>query len=295
MDDTTSTHRPHSPSTSQGPLPSASRWDGASALHSARSNLSSRPGRSGFNVLDTKANLTRAKENALLRIPKSSLSATSSFNRFYKTEQMDFYLSAVIDYFQALFRYHKVYTDGKASGDTQQEDQQLIAAREDTSRTLKAVGKIYAHILLVYSNHEKPLVEKNFFEVLYDFTQQVLMNLLDRKYWVAIKKEVGRIFRSDQFSKLNVRTSEPVEQMVPLRKLYSTGMRATVRTEGSEKCAIHRAINARSPLIAILFPTSQDLIDLNISQNDPLPGQMQAGQYGQRDVTSTSLLSDARE
>eukprot|EP00002_Diphylleia_rotans_P027119 TRINITY_DN5425_c0_g1_i5.p1 TRINITY_DN5425_c0_g1~~TRINITY_DN5425_c0_g1_i5.p1 ORF type:complete len:263 (-),score=50.63 TRINITY_DN5425_c0_g1_i5:506-1294(-) len=249
-------------SPSQSGIPSSVRWETSSAIVSARSNASSANRRPrSQHILDPKDGLAKAKDLAFEKIQKQSGSLTTSFVKFHKSAMMDEFMSSMVQYFQSLFRYHKAHTDSEPHS---ADDITLSATKEEAYHALKDLGVIYANILLVYSNHEKPLVEKRFFEHLYDYIQYALMAVFDRKYWSAIKKEVGRIFRSEQFSKLNVRLTEPSEQLIPLRKLYSTGSKAPTREDTNERCAIHRAVNSRSPLIAVLFPTARDLADLEI-------------------------------
>ena len=150
---------------------------------------------------------------------------TNRFKTFCKSETMDSFLHACIDYFLVFFKLadekEKVKSDGKAARDALADGKAPPdtagsasdsasappppAASVPTSREiyeleleqrarLKEVALVYATILLkpttLKPNYANTQQERQFFESLYDFAKRVLFTINQRKNWHAIENEL---------------------------------------------------------------------------------------------------------
>ena len=156
---------------------------------------------------------------------------TNRFKTFCKSDTMDTFLHACIDYFAVFFELKQIeeeeqaaalaerrdaLAEGKAPpaegsvpsdaatpppAATSAETHELIREKELEKRAkIKEVSVVYATILLKHSNYANTQQERQFFESLYDFAKRVLFTINNRKNWHAIENELDRIFRSPHFN-----------------------------------------------------------------------------------------------
>ena len=159
---------------------------------------------------------------------------TNRFKAFCKSETMDAFLHACIDYFLLFFKL--IEEKDKAKNSAERRDAlaegkappaeggspsdaappplanapstREIAELENEQRArLRDVALVYATILLKHSNYANTQQDRQFFETLYDFSARVLFTINDRKRWHAIENELGRVFRSEHFN-LSIRKNE---------------------------------------------------------------------------------------
>ena len=152
---------------------------------------------------------------------------TARFKGFCKSETMDSFLHACIDYFTVFFEVKKIEDDEGAAAEKRRDalamgerpfegslkaDSTAVASsavgsskelREkelEQRARLRDVALVYAAILLKHSNYANTQQERQFFESLYDFSKRVLFTINNRKHWHAIENELDRIFRSPHFN-----------------------------------------------------------------------------------------------
>jgi len=225
--------------------------------------------------------------NKAMVLSALSHKVTNKFKSFCKTELMDRFLYACIEYFTFFFELQKLLTDaseevakreqlhaftqGKAAKQGSSPPKPLaepernvgaIQAEEEARGKLREVAAIYAAILVKHTNYSNTQQERAFFETLYDFSARVLFTINDRKRWHAIENELGRVFRSEHFN-LSIRKNE-TQTVKPMKskEMYEAKLRedpmarppATMKPRSS----IHAAMAMRSPVISTLFPTPKD-------------------------------------
>ena len=160
---------------------------------------------------------------------------TNRFKAFCKSESMDAFLHACIDYFGVFFELKEIEEEEAAAASAERRDalaegksppaegssdtppppaatsaetRELIAEKELEKRDkLKEVALVYATILLKQSNYANTQQERQFFESLYDFAKRVLFTINNRKHWHAIENELDRIFRSPHFTSRSAKTT----------------------------------------------------------------------------------------
>ena len=164
---------------------------------------------------------------------------SNRFKLFCKSESMDTFLHACIDYFEVFFALRAIeeeeaqknsaeraaaLAEGKAppegvadaaagggdgglgsgaasSGGSPSTSSRVRMEKELEKRAkLREVSLVYATILLKYSNYANTQQERQFFESLYDFAKRVLFTIHSRKHWHAIENELDRVFRSPHFN-----------------------------------------------------------------------------------------------
>ena len=183
---------------------------------------------------------------------------TARFKGFCKSDTMDAFLHACIDYFTVFFEVKKIEDDEGATAEKRR-DALALGERpsegKDTSAgasagpgsskelrekeleqraRLKDVALVYAAILLKHSNYANTQQERQFFESLYDFSKRVLFTINNRKHWHAIENELDRIFRSPHFN-LSERKNKTNQQggtavMTSYKDMYE-------KQQGQEVCA----------------------------------------------------------
>lgn len=233
------------------------------------------------------ANLSRNKGMVLMAL---SNKVTGKFKHFCKTELMDRFLHACIEYFSAFFDLQKHIetaeelskSEGKLGREVESSQSQRLPAINTTGAVsatppiataveleqaararLREVAALYAAILVQHSNYANTQQDRQFFETLYDFSARVLFTINDRKRWHAIENELGRIFRSEHFN-LSLRKNEQTASK-PLRykelfalKQDGDPSQRTVGAEAARHSSIHTAMHMRSPIIATIFPTPKE-------------------------------------
>ena len=119
---------------------------------------------------------------------------SSKFKAFCRTETMDSFLIACIEYFGAFFELQRLLTTGdEAAKDGKDKSKDYDAppataaaaleAENDARAKMRDIATVYAGILLKYSNYANTQQERQFFESLYDFSARVLFVINDRKKW----------------------------------------------------------------------------------------------------------------
>jgi len=215
---------------------------------------------------------------------------TGKFKHFCKTELMDRFLHACIEYFAAFFDLQKHMeaveelskSEGKLGRDTESAPAQRLPAiptngavsvappsaaaieLEQAARgRLREVAALYAAILVQHSNYANTQQDRQFFETLYDFSARVLFTINDRKRWHAIENELGRIFRSEHFN-LSLRKNEQTaskplryKELFALKQDGDPSQRAG-GADAARHSSIHTAMHMRSPIIATIFPTPKE-------------------------------------
>ena len=188
---------------------------------------------------------------------------TARFKGFCKSETMDTFLHACIDYFTVFFEVKKIEDDegaaaekrrdALASGERPSEgsirtdsasgapshagsppSKELQGKEIEQRARLRDLALVYAAILLKHSNYANTQQERQFFESLYDFSKRVLFTINNRKHWHAIENELDRVFRSPHFN-LSERKNKANAQgggtaMTSFKDLYEKAGGAEVRT-----------------------------------------------------------------
>ena len=192
------------------------------------------------------------------------------FKTFCKTDLMDRFLHACIDYFARFFalQKHLGETQDEAAKTGQAGPARPAAATvelEEAARAaLKDVATIYAAILVKYSNYANTQQERQFFETLYDFSARVLFTINDRKKWHAIENELGRIFRSDHFNLSTRKNEQSPSKLLRFKELYELKQQGLGALAGENRgthggsASIHVAMHLRSPIVSSIFPTPKE-------------------------------------
>ena len=192
------------------------------------------------------------------------------FKSFCKTELMDRFLHACIEYFNCFFALQKHL--GEASDEAAKTgaagparpSSSTVALEEEARAKLKEVATIYAAILVKYSNYANTQQERQFFETLYDFSARVLFTINDRKKWHAIENELGRIFRSDHFNLSTRKNEQSPSKLLRFKELYELKQQGLGALAGENRgthggsASIHVAMHLRSPIVSSIFPTPKE-------------------------------------
>lgn len=234
-------------------------------------------------------NLSRNKEMVLAAM--KSKGHTNRFKAFCKSETMDSFLHACIDYFLVFFKLIEekekaknsaagasaaALAEGKAPPEAgSPSDAPPPPANAPSSREiyeleveqrsrLKDVALVYATILLKHSNYANTQQERQFFESLYDFAKRVLFTINQRKHWHAIENELDRVFRSPHFN-LSQRKNDQnlkggTQGTQSYKELYEKrqGQDAFGLAHRAHRSSIHLALQMRSPIISEIFPTPEE-------------------------------------
>ncbi|CAD8057386.1 unnamed protein product [Paramecium primaurelia] len=169
----------------------------------------------------------------------------------------------------------------------------LSSETDKINQKLKEISEIYSKILLKKGTYNIIIKDQKFFETLIYFITQVLKEVFDKSDYKYIEEEINRIFRTNPFNLLKRKhINEKIEQKhygardykvikhdfnpdddlskneLIQRILTRRGMPKSIDREmmveksnlkpffiKSTRCA---AINARSPLIAIMFPSVKE-------------------------------------
>ena len=207
---------------------------------------------------------------------------TNRFKAFCKSETMDAFLHACIDYFLLFFKL--IEEKDKAKNSAERRDAlaegkappaeggspsdaappplanapstREIAELENEQRArLRDVALVYATILLKHSNYANTQQERQFFESLYDFAKRVLFTINQRKNWHAIENELDRVFRSPHFNLSQRKNdanlkggaqSQSYKEMYEKRQGQDFGR--SPFAGASHRSSIHQALQIRSPM-----------------------------------------------
>jgi hypothetical protein len=219
---------------------------------------------------------------------------TNRFKTFCKSDTMDTFLHACIDYFAVFFELKQIeeeeqaaalaerrdaLAEGKAPpaegsvpsdaatpppAATSAETHELIREKELEKRAkIKEVSVVYATILLKHSNYANTQQERQFFESLYDFAKRVLFTINNRKNWHAIENELDRIFRSPHFNlsqRKNDANLKGGSNTLSFREMFEKSQegRPLFGDGKNHRSSIHQALQMRSPIISEIFPTPKD-------------------------------------
>ena len=227
--------------------------------------------------------LSRNKEMVLAAMKSSG--HTAKFKSFCKSQSMDSFLHACIDYFTIFFDVRKIEEDEAAAAAKRAEalangerPSDLAAAASSRGKELRAkeleqqaqlrnVALVYATILLKHSNYSNTQQERQFFESLYDFSKRVLFTINNRRHWHAIENELDRVFRSPHFNlsqRKNKANAQGSHATTSFKELFEKqgGAEGFARLMGdrssSHKSNIHKALLMRSPIISEIFPTPKE-------------------------------------
>jgi len=235
--------------------------------------------------------LARNKEMVLAAMKYKGHSA--QFKRFCKSETMDAFLHACIDYFGVYFEARKIEEDEAAAAEKRRDalaagekpfdgtgpGASSLQASVSTGRSkelhekdleqrarLRDIALVYATILLKHSNYANTQQERQFFESLYDFSKRVLFTINNRKHWHAIENELDRVFRSPHFNlsqRKNQANSQGNSAMTSFKEMYekqggAEGFARMGSTSSYRSSSIHKALLMRSPIISEIFPTAKD-------------------------------------
>jgi len=213
---------------------------------------------------------------------------TYKFRTFCKTELMDRFLYACMDYFRVFFELQKqmsdacdevakterlnLYTQGKTKSTSAAltvtplktlahfEHISTVTADEKARRKLRELAAIYATILVQHTNYSNTQQERQFFETLYDFSARVLFTINDRKRWHTIENELGRIFRSEHFNLSTRKNEQHVAKPVRCKEMYEMKQQDDPLVRKEPLKSIHTAMHLRSPVISTLFPTPKEML-----------------------------------
>ncbi|CAD8151204.1 unnamed protein product [Paramecium octaurelia] len=227
-------------------------------------------------------------DNPNLLLPKD-------FSKFI-TERlfMDFLLT-IYDYCVELHKLEKkqAILDQQSKERTGVAPKLLSSETDKINQKLKEISEIYSQILLKKGTYNIIIKDQKFFETLIYFITQVLKEVFDKSDFKYVEEEINRIFRTNPFNLLKRRNiNEKIEQKhygardykvikqdfnpdddlskneLIQRILTRRGMPKSIDREmmveksnlkpffiKSTRCA---AINARSPLIAIMFPSIKE-------------------------------------
>jgi hypothetical protein len=219
---------------------------------------------------------------------------TNRFKAFCKSDTMDSFLHACIDYFAVFFELKQIeeeeqaaalaerrdaLAEGKAPpaegsvpsdattpppAATSAETRELIREKELEKRDkIKDVSLVYATILLKHSNYANTQQEQQFFESLYDFAKRVLFTINNRKNWHAIENELDRVFRSPHFNlsqRKNDANLKGGSNTLSFREMFEKSQegRPLFGDGKNHRSSIHQALQMRSPIISEIFPTPKD-------------------------------------
>ena len=213
---------------------------------------------------------------------------SAAFKKFCKSDTMDTFLHACIEYFAVYFEARKIEEDEAASAEKRRDAlasglepdhsptggassgagaSKLLLEKEMEQRARRRdIALVYASILLTHSNYANTQQERAFFESLYDFSKRVLFSINNRKHWHAIEDELDRVFRSQYFNlsqRKNSSAKNNSSAQVSFKELYekyggAEGFGRAAGGGGPRRSSIHKALLMRSPIISEIFPTATD-------------------------------------
>eukprot|EP00741_Cyanophora_paradoxa_P023664 tig00021612_g22858.t1 len=257
------------------PIPSSRGSASSSRAQSARRSTAMAKSSSKFDLKKSK----EAAFKSLQGIPFYQI--PGNFKRFKDSELLDRFLRNAHGYFTRLFeieafRERLAKNPANAAG----LEREVAARQAEMEGHLKEMAGIYASIILAQSNFEKTQQERLFFETLFDFANRVLYTCFkDKKQWIVIENEMGRIFRSASFN-LSARKNAEQAQKIKGHTLTSREL-YRLRHEGDpvqnsrvlaqlyprrSGTSIHAAIAARSPIISTLLPTPKEKLARTIAR-----------------------------
>lgn len=216
--------------------------------------------------LTQKESLARNK-GMVLQAMSSKL--TNKFKAFCKTEMMDNFLVACIEYFGVFFEVQKQKapppnpdeSKSPSSSSAQPLGKVDVKLEIEAHAKLRVMATVYAGILLKHSNYANTQQERQFFESLYDFSARVLFVINDRKRWQMIENELSRVFRSEHFN-LSLRKNEQSAKgggnRGGYREQHDRGESASKPAHTAHRSSIHHALLIRSPIISTIFPTPKE-------------------------------------
>eukprot|EP00736_Rhodelphis_marinus_P003244 Rmarinus@m.12786 len=224
-----------------------------------------------------------------------------NLKQFVKTDLANRFLSSALLYFSALFKLENqleaLNKQPTASLQEMVENQKQIA-----HKTLRELSRVYATVILEQSDWRKTQQERQFFELLYDFTNRVMFTIFDRRLWVAIEIELGRIFRTDDFN-ISKRQNDPNRRQTPLsaRELYEIKKDDMLpnrvfqaATTPRSNHSVRTALKTRSPLISVIFPAAHEKRDhLLLRAHDSLLLAKGGGSLGELHQTGSNDPSGA--
>jgi len=202
--------------------------------------------------------------NKVMVLSALSHKITKQFNLFCKTELMDRFLYACIDYFSVFFDLQKHLSDASEEM-AKAERLNLYSQGKTNSSSITQLEYAAAAMKADEESRGKMREERHFFETLYDFSARVLFTMNDRKRWHIIENELGRIFRSDHFNLSMRKNVQHAAKPIRCKELYGLKQKdeplARAREESQKpKSSIHTAMHMRSPVISTLFPAPRDKI-----------------------------------
>jgi len=215
---------------------------------------------------------------------------TNRFKAFCKSDAMDSFLHACIDYFLVFFKLieerekaknsaerrdalaeGKAPPEGAAGSDAAAppppnapSSREIYELETEQRSRLKDVALLYATILLKHSNYTNTQQDQQFFEALYDFAKRVLFTINQRKNWHAIENELDRVFRSPHFN-LSQRKNDQnlkggAQAAQGFKEMYEKrqGQEGFGLSHRAHRSSIHQALQMRSPIISEIFPTPEE-------------------------------------
>jgi len=231
-------------------------------------------------------NLSRNKEMVLAAM--KSKGHTARFKAFCKSDTMDAFLHACIDYFIVFFKLieekekvknfaerRDALAEGKAPPDGSPSDaapppptaashREMFELEKEQQGRLRDVALVYSTILLKHSNYANTQQERQFFESLYDFAKRVLFTINQRKNWHAIENELDRVFRSPHFNLSQRKNDQNLKggSAAPMgyKEMYDKrqGQDGFGISHRAHRSSIHQALQMRSPIISEIFPTPEE-------------------------------------
>jgi hypothetical protein len=180
---------------------------------------------------------------------------TQKFKAFCKTDTMDSFLHACIDYFGVFFELRALQEEESAKNSAERRDAlaegkappaepialptgpdaALLRAKELEKRArLRDIALVYSTILLAHSNFSNTQQERQFFESLYDFAKRVLFTINNRKH-CARARSLDRITGKTRCSSL---LPDPLPDLATHRDVsaacrFSQGMRSRTSSTAS--------------------------------------------------------------
>ena len=207
---------------------------------------------------DVLEELTRCKKMSLTCLAKRH--RTEKFRRFTNTHILDRFLLECQNYFEVLFDPQL----GDA-GDELKPEQTVETNRGkvEVQMALNQMARAYGLILFKEGvNYSFLHNEQIFFEALYDFCVRVTTTKFDRKYWNAIRLEIGRVLRSDGYNIADEERHYQSDQhsYIPYRELYvrrthqkEYGIRLSGTREDRTPLNGMVAVTGQSPVMATAF------------------------------------------
>mmetsp|Transcript_18151 Transcript_18151/g.48830 ORF Transcript_18151/g.48830 Transcript_18151/m.48830 type:complete len:260 (-) Transcript_18151:99-878(-) len=141
---------------------------------------------------------------------------------------------------------------------------------------MRGVARAYASVLVTHSASMPgrgitEAQERAFFENLYTYAAEVLKTAFDRRHWLQLENELGRIFRSGHFN-LAGRKNAGEKKLLKARDLHKLRtsadafMQQSASTGMPRRMSIHAVIQDRSPVLTTLYPNAKER--LRLAQRD---------------------------